>query len=67
MHLLGGEERKALREIETHLMPEDAARPRAGSVPLPEAAVADESKKLEIFAQKDLFLVGLTTRISGTC
>jgi hypothetical protein len=52
MQLLGGDERKALRQIEAHLPAEQAQGTGSGAVPFADAGVANLSKKVEILAQK---------------
>src|SRR5690606_18114298 len=48
MQLLRRDERKALREIETHLVAEHAERAGAGAVGLARAVVSDTAEKVEI-------------------
>ena len=48
MQLLRGDERKALAEIETHLMAEDGNRPGSGPVVLADAFVHDAADQIEI-------------------
>ena len=52
VHLLGGDERKAVGQIEAHLPPEQAQRAGAGAVPFAGAGVANGGEKLEILAQR---------------
>ncbi|MOA38626.1 hypothetical protein D3C78_1603310 [compost metagenome] len=48
MQLLGGENRKTLRKVETHLVTENRARARAGAVPAVGAGFHDMPEKIEI-------------------
>src|SRR5688572_17593451 len=48
MNLLGGNQRKALIEIETHLPAKDAERPGAGAVALASPMGGDVSHQLEV-------------------
>jgi hypothetical protein len=50
MHLLGGEKRKPLLEVEPHLIAEDAARSGAGAVAPVDAMVEDVLEKVQILA-----------------
>ena len=52
MQLLGGDERKALGQIEAHLLAEQAQRAGTGAVPFAGAGVANGGEKLEILAQR---------------
>jgi hypothetical protein len=52
VQLLGGDERKAVSEVEAHLPPEQAQRTGSGSVPLAGAGVANGGEKVEILAQR---------------
>src|SRR5690606_36984496 len=48
VQLLGGEQRKALRKIEAHLVAEDRAGADAGAVLLLDALVEDQLEQVEI-------------------
>jgi hypothetical protein len=48
VQLLGGDQGKALGQIEAHLVPEHASSADAGSVLLLDALVEDEAKKVVI-------------------
>ena len=50
MQLLGGDQRKALGQIEAHLMAEDGARAGAGAVALFHALVQGQFHQIEILA-----------------
>ncbi len=48
MQFLGGQQRKALRQIETHLITEEPIGPRTGAVVLVHTLFARRTQKLEI-------------------
>ena len=48
MHFLGGKERKSVREIESHLIPEDTLRPDARPVLFHHPVPADMPQKVKI-------------------
>ena len=50
MQLLGGDQRKAVGQIEAHLVAEDRARARAGAVALFHALFEDQFHQIEILA-----------------
>jgi hypothetical protein len=52
MQLLGGDERKALRQIEAHLPAEQAQRAGACAVAFMATGVANVGEKVEILAQR---------------
>src|SRR5262245_46766872 len=52
VQLLGGDERKTLRQVKAHLAAEQAQVTGSGAVPFPHAEVANLRKKVEILAQK---------------
>src|SRR5262249_34867024 len=52
VQLLGGDERKTLRQVKAHLAAEQAQGTGSGAVPFPHAEVANLRKKVEILAQK---------------
>ncbi len=54
MHLLGGDQRKAVGQIEAHLVAEDGARAGAGAVALFHARVADQPEKIEILLHGEI-------------
>ena len=54
MHLLGGDQRKAVGQIEAHLMAEDGARAGAGAVAFLHARVADKPEQVEILLHGDI-------------
>ena len=48
MNFLGRQKREALREVESHLMPEDALRTDAGAVVLDHALLTDTAEKVKV-------------------
>src|SRR4030095_11282923 len=50
MQLLGGDERKAFRQVEAHLVAEDGKRPGSGSVGLPDTFLKNPTEKIVILA-----------------
>src|SRR5512138_109312 len=54
MQLLRRQHREAVREIEPHLVTEDAERAGAGAVLLADAALADRSQQIEVLPHRAL-------------
>ena len=62
VQLLGGDERKALDEVESHLLAEKAERSGAGAIALACSGLANQREEIKILAQIKT-LPGLPVRL----
>jgi len=58
VQLLGGDQRESLREVEAHLVAEDAARPGAGAIAAHGAALEDQPQEVVVLAHGGTRIVG---------
>ena len=71
MHLLGGDQRKTVRQVEAHLMAEDRTRAGAGAVVFFHAGITGKPEQVEILLHQETlkdsdrrFIPGMTLRMA---